>query len=138
MDTVLGIDLGTQSLKVMVYDFQAHSVVAAAAAPLTLDRGPGGKAEQLAEDWLKALESALARLDSETRASVRALGVSGQQHGFVAMDETRRRSVKSMRSPMHAAAAPRASRLRETRSSPATRRRRSAGSENYTRTSIPA
>ena len=86
MDTVLGIDLGTQSLKVMAYDFESRRVVANAAAALEIDSDPGGKAEQTADDWLRALACALGALDDTTRASVRAVGVSGQQHGFVAMD----------------------------------------------------
>lgn len=86
MNTVLGIDLGTQGLKVIAYDFERRSVAAQASVPLEVDRGPGGRAEQDADAWLEALESAMAALDSETRQSVRAIAVAGQQHGLVAMD----------------------------------------------------
>lgn len=83
MNTVLGIDLGTQSLKVVFYDHEAREVVAAAASPLAVDRDADGKAEQAAEWWLTALETALAAVPGPIRASARAIGVSGQQHGFV-------------------------------------------------------
>jgi xylulokinase len=83
MDTVLGIDLGTQSLKVLFYDYRARTVAASAAAPLEVLRGAGGSAEQDARSWLEALSGALREVPAAIRASVRAIGVSGQQHGFV-------------------------------------------------------
>ena len=86
MKTVLGIDLGTQSLKVAAYDFEAQTISASAAAPLDVDRDDAGKAEQTTSAWLGALETALAQLSDEIRASICAIGVSGQQHGFVALD----------------------------------------------------
>ena len=86
MSTVLGIDLGTQSLKVLCYDFEARHTVAVASAPLKLHQPGGGVAEQQAQDWLNALDQALAQIDSDLRQRVVAIGVSGQQHGFVALD----------------------------------------------------
>jgi xylulokinase len=88
METVLGIDLGTQSVKALFYDPAAHRVVAAGAAPLAVARDASGRAEQRAEDWLEALQAALAQVPASVRASTRAIGVSGQQHGFVAVDST--------------------------------------------------
>lgn len=86
MRTVLGIDLGTQSVKVVFYDYDDHSVAAVASAPLTLDQDASGKAEQHPDDWLDALQAALKQIDAEVRNSITAIGVSGQQHGFVALD----------------------------------------------------
>jgi xylulokinase len=86
MNTVLGIDLGTQSLKVVFYDYRARKVVASAAAPLKVLRDQHGRAEQESGWWLAALEKALQDVPADVRASVRAVGVSGQQHGFVAVD----------------------------------------------------
>ena len=86
MNTVLGIDLGTQSLKVAAYDYDAFEIAESAAAPLDVDRDDAGKAEQSARDWLDALATALGGLSEEVRASVRAIAVSGQQHGLVAID----------------------------------------------------
>src|SRR5690606_23594589 len=86
MKTVLGIDLGTQSLKTLFYDFEHRSIAAAVSAPLELDRDGRGKAEQHPGWWLEALRSSLARVPAAVRKSVVAIGVSGQQHGFVALD----------------------------------------------------
>ena len=86
MNTVLGIDLGTQSLKVIFYDYEARELAASAAAPLEVLRDDHGRAEQEADWWLAALKTALAEVPSDVRASARAVGVSGQQHGFVPVD----------------------------------------------------
>jgi xylulokinase len=83
MNTVLGIDLGTQSLKVVFYDYERREVAAAAAAPLDVLRDGSGRAEQEAVWWLDALRKALGQVPADVRASARAVGVSGQQHGFV-------------------------------------------------------
>ncbi len=86
MRTVLGIDLGTQSLKVVFYDPESRSVAAVASSALDLDQDADGKAEQDPAAWLEALTSALARVPKAVRDSVAAIGVSGQQHGLVALD----------------------------------------------------
>jgi xylulokinase len=86
MKTVSGIDLGTQSLKVVFYDYVAKRLVASAAAPLEVLRDDHGRAEQEAGWWLTALEFALKQIPGDVRASVQAIGVSGQQHGFVAVN----------------------------------------------------
>jgi xylulokinase len=86
MKTVLGIDLGTQSLKVVFYDYAARTVAASASAPLEVHRDDRGTAEQDAGWWLAALKSALGKVPTRIRESAQAVGVSGQQHGFVAVD----------------------------------------------------
>jgi xylulokinase len=86
MKTVLGIDLGTQSLKVVFYDYEARKLVASASAPLDVRRDDQGTAEQEADWWLTALRNALHKVPAPIRASAQAVGVSGQQHGFVALD----------------------------------------------------
>ena len=86
MQTVLGIDLGTQSVKVVFYDFENRSVAATASSPLALDQDASGKAEQDPASWLAALRKALSEISAATCNSVVAIGVSGQQHGLVALD----------------------------------------------------
>ena len=83
MRTVAGIDLGTQSLKVVFYDFAAREIVASESAPLDLYQDDNGAAEQQAHWWLTALHDALGRVGEDVRRSAVAVGVSGQQHGFV-------------------------------------------------------
>lgn len=88
MKTVLGIDLGTQSLKVLFYDFSIRQTVACESAKLDIYQNENGTAEQQAQWWLDALHQALAKVDPEIVASAVAIGVSGQQHGFVPMGKT--------------------------------------------------
>ncbi|MEX2125873.1 MAG: xylulokinase [Woeseia sp.] len=86
MNTVLGLDLGTQSLKAVFYDYQTRKVVAAASSALAVFRDDNGAAEQLADGWTAALVDCLNQIPVPVRDSVQAIGVSGQQHGFVAVD----------------------------------------------------
>ncbi|MCY3566048.1 MAG: xylulokinase [Gammaproteobacteria bacterium] len=86
MNTVIGIDLGTQALKLVFYDVNLRTVAAVESAPLELHQDESGAAEQQADWWLSALKAAFSRVDPELRASARAIAVSGQQHGFVAVD----------------------------------------------------
>jgi xylulokinase len=88
MKTVAGIDLGTQSVKVIFYDFQNRQIVANDSAPLRLCQDDSGTAEQHAQWWVDALQEALAKIDKSIRESAIALGVSGQQHGFVPMNRS--------------------------------------------------
>lgn len=86
MDLVAGIDAGTQSLKVLVYDPAKRSVVASASAPLELDSAADGSREQLPADWVAALHTCFAAITPPVRARIAAVAVSGQQHGFVPLD----------------------------------------------------
>ena len=51
MTTVLGIDIGTQSVKVVFYDFEARQIASIGSAPLDLHQTDDGVAEQRAEWW---------------------------------------------------------------------------------------
>ena len=88
MPTVLGIDIGTQSVKVVFYDAEAHTCAAVASAPLELHQTNSGVAEQQADWWVQALRIALQQVDQSVREAVLAVGVSGQQHGFVPLDKS--------------------------------------------------
>ena len=86
MDLVAGIDAGTQSLKVVVYDPEGRRLVASASAPLQLTSAADGSREQRPGDWVTALHACFAAIDPAVRARIAALAVSGQQHGFVPVD----------------------------------------------------
>ena len=86
MELVAGIDAGTQSLKVVVYDPAAQAIVATAGAPLELSSGADGSREQRPADWVAALHACFNGLDAGIRSNIAALAVSGQQHGFVPVD----------------------------------------------------
>ncbi|MGE5786317.1 MAG: xylulokinase [Myxococcales bacterium] len=84
----LGIDLGTQSTKVLVYDVQERKTVSLTQAPHDIVQKSDGTSEQEIGYWLSALSSCLDRTDPILRRLVKAIGVSGQQHGFVPLDAT--------------------------------------------------
>ncbi|HYG07812.1 MAG TPA: xylulokinase [Stenotrophomonas sp.] len=86
MKLVAGIDAGTQSIKVVVYDPQSRQLVASASAALELISGEDGSREQEAASWVDAVRSCFSRIDPALRAQIAALAVSGQQHGFVPVD----------------------------------------------------
>ncbi len=87
----LGLDVGTQSTKALLVDVDRCRVVGrgACAYPLIPDLAPGA-AEQHPDTWIEATRIAIRNALANAQASgkrVVALGVSGQQHGFVAIDE---------------------------------------------------
>ena len=87
MSIVLGIDLGTQSVKVVFYDYLKGNVVAVESAPLDIYQTEAGIAEQQAHWWVNALKQALQKVGKGVRQGVVAIGVSGQQHGFVPLNK---------------------------------------------------
>src|SRR5881227_3272682 len=88
---LVGIDSGTQSTKVLVLDANRAKVIAASAEAYDLIPNlPPGAKEQHPHTWRdatgKAIRQAL-RGAKAVAAEVKAIGVSGQQHGFVPLDE---------------------------------------------------
>ena len=87
----LGIDLGTSSVKALLLDAQ-HRVVATADAPLGMSRPHPHWSEQHPHDWWAALDIAIRELKSrapQALAEVSGIGLSGQMHGAVVLDERR-------------------------------------------------
>jgi xylulokinase len=87
---VIGIDSGTQSTKALVVEAVTGKVLASGfqAYDLIPNLPPGAK-EQHPHTWQEAAAAALRQAMRKARASgseVVAIGVSGQQHGFVALD----------------------------------------------------
>ncbi|UTC58134.1 xylulokinase [Treponema sp. OMZ 305] len=87
MNIVAGIDLGTQSLKAVLYDYEQKRIVAQASCPLDLISKEDGTREQKPEWYDAALKSVFEKLPCELRSQIQAVGVSGQQHGFVPLDK---------------------------------------------------
>lgn len=85
-----GIDLGTQSVKLLAYDAERRHVVACVSAPLQMIARDDGTREQLGNWWLDAVGACFSKLGPELRRQIVSIGVSGQQHGFVAIDEVGR------------------------------------------------
>jgi len=86
MSVVVGLDIGTQSVKLLAYDADRRRMLAVRGQPLALVEGPDGSREQHPQWWLEAVRQCFADLDAALRARVVAIGVSGQQHGFVPLD----------------------------------------------------
>src|SRR2546425_690827 len=88
---LVGIDSGTQSTKVLVLDADSGRVVAASAETYDLIPNlPPGAKEQHPHTWREATQKALRKalaLAAAHPGEVKAIGVSGQQHGFVPLDK---------------------------------------------------
>lgn len=82
---LLGIDLGTGSVKLVTLD--ADGVERAVASePYALSSPQPGWAEIAPDVWWQALVRAAARLPAAEREQVAAIGFSGQMHGVVLID----------------------------------------------------
>jgi xylulokinase len=85
--TVCGIDLGTQSCKVLIYDYETKTVLARSQTPVDMVSENDGTREQKAEWYDAALKSCFDTIDASLKATVAAIGISGHQHSFVPLDE---------------------------------------------------
>ncbi|WP_045738112.1 xylulokinase [Xanthomonas sp. MUS 060] len=86
MSLYIGLDVGTQSVKLLAYDADSRRVVATHGHALELISRDDGTREQQAQWWIDGIVACFAALGAERRAQVRAIAVSGQQHGFVPLD----------------------------------------------------
>lgn len=89
---VIGIDSGTQSTKALVLDVTKKKVVGTASVAYGLiPKLPPGAKEQHPHTWrdatARAIKAALQQANARP-GEVKALGVSGQQHGFVPLDRS--------------------------------------------------
>lgn len=88
----LGVDCGTQSLKVIVWDPGSESLISSSQGYSLITGLPPGHKEQHPQTWIDALEACMERLAEQGAdlSRVRAIGVSGQQHGLVLLDRSDR------------------------------------------------
>src|SRR5438128_5648525 len=82
MPVLVGIDVGTTGAKAVAIS-ETGDVLAIAEEGYELSMPQPGWAEQDPEDWWRASEAALARLGVDAAA----IGLSGQMHGLVCLDE---------------------------------------------------
>ena len=85
----LGLDLGTSGLKALLID-EEQKIIASAHAELHVSRPHQSWSEQQPQDWIKAAEAAITQLKAEhgtALSNVRGIGLSGQMHGAVLLDE---------------------------------------------------
>jgi xylulokinase len=88
MDYVIGCDIGSQSLKVVLLSAEGR-LCGEAAAGYPMEYPQPAWAEQPVGSWLRALESAVGELLARTEASpsqIRALGLDAQVDGVVPVD----------------------------------------------------
>lgn len=86
--TLMGIDLGTSSVKVVIMD-QDGRLLSAASTEYNFDIPQPGWAEQDLHTWVDATFEAVKRAVSNADLSnnpIEAIGISGQMHGLVCVD----------------------------------------------------
>lgn len=87
MTLLLGLDIGTTGARAVAVD-EAGAVVAEAAAEYPLASPRPGWAEQEPEDWWRAARAVLGRVAAEAGGEVAGLGLTGQMHGAVFLDQS--------------------------------------------------
>ena len=92
MSYLLGIDLGSSSVKVSLVDVDSAQCVASAHYPETeapIKALQPGWAEQKPEDWWQYFKLALAQLSTVNYqlSTIQAIGISYQMHGLVCLDK---------------------------------------------------
>lgn len=87
----LGIDSGTQSTKTIALDMESGTILASASRAYDLlPNLPPGHLEQDPQVWLDAVDATVRECIAalgDRKNEVLAIGVSGQQHGFVPLDK---------------------------------------------------
>ncbi|MHA7820255.1 MAG: xylulokinase [Erythrobacter sp.] len=85
----LGIDLGTSAVKSVIVDDEG-AVLGQSSAALSVQRPQPQWSEQDPAAWWEAAKASVLGLPSNLRARVRGLGLSGQMHGAVLLDDADR------------------------------------------------
>jgi len=90
MGYFIGIDVGTQSTKTIVLDGESGRVLGVATKGQNfIDGLPPGHKEQDPAIWIDAVKETIAKAIRDSKISpkdIKAIGVSGQQHGLVPLD----------------------------------------------------
>lgn len=86
---LIGIDLGTSGTKTVLFD-QNGAAIASATVEYPLYQPKNGWAEQEPSDWWQAAAATVRRVIDESGVApeaVKGVGLSGQMHGLVMLDE---------------------------------------------------
>ncbi len=89
MRYLVGIDVGTSATKTVLFDEEGN-VVSSASKEYPMLTPHNGWAEQRPEDWRDAVLETVAAVVEEAKVSgadVKGIGISGQMHGLVMLDE---------------------------------------------------
>ncbi len=87
MAITVGIDCGTQSTKVLCYDSIKKEVLSTVSSSHKMISKEDGTREQKAFWYIDALKDCFNQIPIEIKSKIEAIGVSGQQHGFVPLDK---------------------------------------------------
>ena len=93
---LLGIDIGTSSIKVSIVDAQTQNCIATAQYPDTeagITSLQKGWAEQSPEMWWENVQQAILKAHATKKyhpADIRAIGIAYQMHGLVCVDKEQR------------------------------------------------
>src|SRR5882762_5701042 len=84
---LLGIDLGTSSVKVIVLDMQGHTLSVSKANYTVMAPQPGWSESDPDEWWSAVISAVISATVQVQGVEITALGLSGQMHGVVLVDE---------------------------------------------------
>ncbi len=88
-EVVLGIDLGTSTIKIIAVDQQGE-VISSVSKPLELFQESPGHSEQDPNAWFTATKNGiktLIQVDEMSDKIIKSLSFSGQMHGLVILDK---------------------------------------------------
>lgn len=86
----IGVDCGTQGTKVIVLDSQQKQVIGVGYAKHEIIENSQGRREQQPQWWIEALQTAFQQAIKQAKIAphlIKGIGISGQQHGLVVLDE---------------------------------------------------
>jgi xylulokinase len=89
----IGIDSGTQGTKAVLFSENQKGIISQAYAEYGLMENEQGGREQDPETWIAACKQVIHTLLKQSNvsaSSIKGIGVSGQQHGMVPLDEKNR------------------------------------------------
>lgn len=89
MNYLIGIDLGTSSTKTVLFN-ENGDVITSAGMDYPLYTPANGWAEQNPQDWRDAALETISRVVKESGVDandIKGIGISGQMHGLVMLDE---------------------------------------------------
>ncbi len=92
MRYLIGIDIGTSATKTILMDEQGK-VLAQASMAYPMEQPQNGWAEQNPEDWVRASVETIKKVIADAGIdgnAVKGIGLSGQMHGLVMLDENGR------------------------------------------------
>ncbi|MCD2492049.1 xylulokinase [Lacrimispora sp. NSJ-141] len=89
MNYLIGIDLGTSATKTVLFD-EDGNVIASASQEYPMYQPQNGWAEQKPEDWKDAALETITKVVKQSGVAgkdIKGIGISGQMHGLVMLDE---------------------------------------------------